>query len=59
MNICVTGGYVKTTFILTVEAANKKIQFDADINRTVFYAGQALEIDVIATGGTGFYKYQL
>ena len=48
---------VKSTFDLTVTAANTKLQFDAIFNRTVVYAGQNLCIETIATGGTGFYKY--
>ena len=48
---------VKSTFNLTVTAANTKLQFDAIFNRTVVYAGQDLCIETIATGGTGFYKY--
>ena len=51
------GKVVKSVFNLNVTASDKKIHLSALLNKTVIYAGEALHVKAIGTGGTGYYKY--
>lgn len=51
------GKVVKSVFNLNVTASDKKIHLSASLNKTEIYAGEALHVKAIGTGGTGYYKY--
>ena len=51
------GSIVKSTFTLTVKASDKKIHLSASFDKTTVYAGEAVYVKAMATGGTGYYKY--
>lgn len=52
-----SGKVVKKTFSVVVKAADKKLQINPILRSATIYAGEAVRLDVFATGGTGYYAY--
>ena len=52
-----SGKIVTKTFSVTVKEADKKLQINPILKSAAIYAGEAVRLDVFATGGTGYYVY--
>lgn len=52
-----SGKVVTKKFSITVKEADKKLQIHPILRSSTIYAGEAVQLEVFATGGTGYYVY--